>query len=252
MRYGSIISYGPLRAVLTCFLLSVAFFLLGFGAGKFQTFPYSLLQEIYWRTMPKIRTNKDLRQFQLYAPPRQLVFLGDSITAGGNWNDMFPHFSISNRGVGGETIQEIELRLADVIKQTPRVVVIMAGINDIRRYTDDADIHASYGRVIKKLVSSGSHVIVLATLHCSKEICSKSQNSQVDKLNAFLKERSSNFPDRVTFISWPVDSTSENTGAQSASPEDFLSDGIHPATEGYKVIETTLRPILYSLLKPSQ
>jgi lysophospholipase L1-like esterase len=73
------------------------------------------------------------------APPRggeaRVVFFGDSITD--NWSKapaggFFPGKPYLNRGIGGQTSGQMLLRFrADVIELRPRVVVILAGTNDV-------------------------------------------------------------------------------------------------------------------------
>ena len=65
----------------------------------------------------------------------RVVFFGDSITD--NWSKpdyggFFPGKPYVNRGIGGQTTAQMLLRFrADVIELRPKVVVILAGTNDI-------------------------------------------------------------------------------------------------------------------------
>ena len=65
----------------------------------------------------------------------RVVFFGDSITD--NWSKpdyggFFPGKPYVNRGIGGQTTAQMLLRFrADVLELSPRVVVILAGTNDI-------------------------------------------------------------------------------------------------------------------------
>ena len=68
--------------------------------------------------------------------PAKVVFLGNSITDG--WYKQHPEFFIENgftgRGIGGQTTSHMLTRFqADVIDLKPKMVVIMAGTNDIAR-----------------------------------------------------------------------------------------------------------------------
>ena len=64
----------------------------------------------------------------------RVVFMGNSITQG--WIETMPEFfegrQYINRGIGGQTTPQMLLRFRqDVIKLWPKVVVILAGTNDI-------------------------------------------------------------------------------------------------------------------------
>ena len=64
----------------------------------------------------------------------RIVFMGNSITEG--WSHHHPEFFTGkpyiNRGIGGQTTPQMLLRFRqDVIALKPKVVVILAGTNDI-------------------------------------------------------------------------------------------------------------------------
>jgi lysophospholipase L1-like esterase len=59
------------------------------------------------------------------------VFVGDSITAGGRWDEWFPEERSRNLGVGGDTTDAVLARLDEVIALDPRTVVLLIGTNDL-------------------------------------------------------------------------------------------------------------------------
>lgn len=66
------------------------------------------------------------------AGENRVVFLGDSITEGWNLKTAFPGKPYVNRGISGETSPQMLIRFRqDVINLHPKVVVILAGTNDI-------------------------------------------------------------------------------------------------------------------------
>jgi hypothetical protein len=66
------------------------------------------------------------------AGERRVVFMGDSITEGWHLDQSFPGKGYINRGISGQTTPQMVLRFRqDVIALQPKVVVILAGTNDI-------------------------------------------------------------------------------------------------------------------------
>src|SRR6476660_4520502 len=62
----------------------------------------------------------------------RVVFMGDSITDGWKLADYFPGRPFINRGISGQTTPQMLIRFRpDVIALQPKVVVILAGTNDI-------------------------------------------------------------------------------------------------------------------------
>ena len=62
----------------------------------------------------------------------RIVFFGDSITDIWKLDESFPGKPYINRGIGGQTTSQMLVRFRqDVINLQPKVVVILAGTNDI-------------------------------------------------------------------------------------------------------------------------
>lgn len=60
-----------------------------------------------------------------------IVFAGDSITEGCDWNNTYPHIAISNQGIGYDTSDGLLTRLSLITEKAPRTVLLMIGTNDI-------------------------------------------------------------------------------------------------------------------------
>ena len=61
-----------------------------------------------------------------------IVFLGNSITAGGNdWSERLNIPNIKNRGIGGDTTDGVIARLDEIIYFKPKAVFLLIGINDL-------------------------------------------------------------------------------------------------------------------------
>ena len=82
------------------------------------------------------------------ASENRIVFMGDSITDVWKLEQSFPGKPYVNRGIGGQTTPQMLLRFRpDVIDLGPKVVVILAGTNDVAGNTGPmttAEIEANY------------------------------------------------------------------------------------------------------------
>ena len=73
------------------------------------------------------------------AKENRVVFLGDSITDYWKLTDYFPGKPYINRGIDGQTTPQMLVRFRqDVIALHPRVLVVLAGTNDIAGVTGPA------------------------------------------------------------------------------------------------------------------
>ena len=81
----------------------------------------------------------------------RVVFFGDSITDLWKLDEYFPGKPYINRGISGQTTPQLLIRFRpDVIELHPKVVVILAGTNDIAGNTGPMrleDIEANYASI---------------------------------------------------------------------------------------------------------
>ena len=80
----------------------------------------------------RTRTVRLTSQFEALPPATErIVFLGDSITAGGLWEELLGEPQILNRGIGGDTTAQLVERAAGIHALAPRKLFVMIGINDL-------------------------------------------------------------------------------------------------------------------------
>lgn len=60
------------------------------------------------------------------------VFFGDSITADGNFDVLFPRLRIQNLGVYGDTLEDLLRRVPEVRAARPAVIFLLGGINSLK------------------------------------------------------------------------------------------------------------------------
>ena len=65
--------------------------------------------------------------------PGEIIFLGNSITDGCNWTELFSDLRVKNRGISGDVTEGILNRLDEVTESSPAKIFIMIGINDLAR-----------------------------------------------------------------------------------------------------------------------
>lgn len=72
-----------------------------------------------------------LSMFELNQCDTDIVFLGDSITARGRFEEFFPNEKLLNRGIGSDTSEGVLNRLQEVVEHNPKKIFLMIGINDL-------------------------------------------------------------------------------------------------------------------------
>lgn len=80
-----------------------------------------------------------------------IVFLGNSITAGTDWGKLLGISNAKNRGISGDITFGVLERLQEVIDRKPSKVFILIGINDISRNIPDQVILTNYKKIIERI-----------------------------------------------------------------------------------------------------
>ncbi len=91
-------------------------------------------------------------QFKVFPnAARDIIFLGNSITAGVDWAELLQNSNARNRGISGDITFGVLERLHEVTEGKPRKVFILIGTNDIARNIPDAVILDNYKRIIRQI-----------------------------------------------------------------------------------------------------
>lgn len=81
--------------------------------------------------------------------PTDIVFLGTSLTQGFPLQEMFADCRLKNRGIGGNTTNDILARLTEVTNGRPAKVFLEAGTNDIGHQIATDSIFGNFVKIIK-------------------------------------------------------------------------------------------------------
>lgn len=185
------------------------------------------------------------RVMSLPKAERDIVFMGDSITAGWAFGDPASNRNGRiNRGISGQTTQQMLLRFPqDVLALHPRMVHIMAGTNDIAGNTGPTTLDAIEGNIAAMVtLAKAAHIRVVLASTPPSAVFKWAPALQPAPVIAALNERLRRLAarEKVTFVDY---------GAVLATPEgalrpDFTSDGTHLNAAGYAAIEPSLRQAL--------
>lgn len=80
-----------------------------------------------------------------------IVFLGNSITDGGEFAELFGMDNIKNRGIRSDVITGVEKRLTQVTMGHPAKLFLLIGINDVSHGLTVAELGRRYERLVRKI-----------------------------------------------------------------------------------------------------
>ena len=173
-----------------------------------------------------------------------IIMLGNSLTDGAEWNELFDNCHVKNRGIVGDIIPGFFERLEPILKGQPRKIFIMGGVNDI-----------SHGVSADSIVSTMTQVVTTIQARCPKtEIYVQSMlpfNNDV-RLWKLLKGREQVVVDGnkglesmcqrlgVTFINlYPL-----FVGENGKMKPEYTNDGLHLMGGAYLIWRDALLPYI--------
>jgi len=213
---------------------------------KLTPYQKSQLERMYndWAYLAKFRdADKEL------APPAagelRVVFLGDSITEGWGMKatstspargEFFPGKPYINRGISGQTTPQMLVRFRqDVIDLKPKVVVLLAGINDIAENTGKMSLGEIEGNILSMSElarASEIHPVLCSVLPASDFPWHKGMEPapKVRALNAWIKE----YAAKNGFVY--VDYYSSMANREGGMKDGLSLDGVYPNKTGYDIM----------------
>ena len=177
------------------------------------------------------------------APPapgeNRVVFMGDSITDswGRQHGQFFPGKPYVNRGISGQTTPQMLIRFRpDVIALKPKVVVFLAGTNDIAGNTGPMTLEAiedNLASMAELATANNIRVVLSSVLPVCDYIKPQTERRPPEKviaLNAWIKD----YAARNGFVY--LDYYSAMLDDKQMFRKELTYDGLHPNDAGYEVM----------------
>jgi lysophospholipase L1-like esterase len=192
-------------------------------------------------------------------PPKpgedRVVFFGDSITDIWHLDEYFPGKPYVNRGIGGQTTPQMLVRFRqDVINLQPKVVIILAGTNDIAGNTGPMrleDIEADYASLAELAHANHIKVIYSSVLPVhnytekSKDFFAQRSPEKILALNAWLKSYCAVATNGCTYLDY-FGAMVDDKGLMK---KDLADDGLHPNAAGFKIMAPMAEAAIEKALK---
>lgn len=183
-----------------------------------------------------------VKQFQSYAnSTTDIVFLGNSITAGVDWHELLGLHQARNRGISGDISFGVLERIQEVTEGKPAKVFILIGINDISRNIPDSHIVNNYRRIIRsiKVQSPGTKIYFQTLLPVNNEFTQFKNHYNKDEHILWINEqiRALGKQERITV----VDLYPYFLNGDKKLDKKYTDDGLHLNADGYKLWASILK-----------
>jgi len=198
------------------------------------------------------RYREENLKISLPAPEEnRVVFMGNSITQG--WIEADPDFfmgkSYINRGISGQTTPQMLVRFRpDVVNLKPKVVVILAGTNDIAGNTGPSTLEMIEDNIASmvEIAKSNNIKVVLCSVLPANDFPWKPGLEPAQKivdLNKWIK----NYAEKNEIIY--VDYFTPMADQRNGLKKEYSEDDVHPNLAGYKVMEPLVEKAIEKALR---
>jgi len=178
------------------------------------------------------------------APPDRVVLYGDSLTD--YWvtrapEAFFPGKAYVGRGIAGQATPELLWRFQqDVLDLHPRMVVILAGTNDVialGRAITAAETHSNLEKMIESAQQHGIRVVLcsLPPVDFKGPHWRQRASTNIEAQNAWLRSYAAQH--NLAY----VDYFKALADKQGRMPGELSPDGLHPNVAGYRIMERVLQ-----------
>jgi lysophospholipase L1-like esterase len=200
-----------------------------------------------WANLERYGTaNKDLA-----APLKgenRVVFMGNSITDA--WpTDFFKNKPYFNRGISGQTTPQMLLRFrADVINLKPKVVVILAGVNDIAGNTGPSTLEMITDNIesMCELATANNIKVILCSVLPANNFPWRPGIQPADSIIE-LNRRYKNYASKKGHIY--LDYYTPMVDSEKGLKSIYAADAVHPNEEGYKIMGPLVEKAIKKALK---
>jgi len=180
----------------------------------------------------------------------RIVFMGNSITEG--WKETDPNFFKNkpyiDRGISGQTTPQMLVRFrADVVNLKPKVVVILAGTNDIAGNTGPSTLEMIEDNIASMIEIANANNIktvlcsVLPVYDYPWSPGLKPAQKIVD-LNTWIKTYADK--NNIAYADFFTPMADEKNGLK----KEYSEDGVHPNLNGYKIMNPIVEAAILQAL----
>ncbi len=176
--------------------------------------------------------------------PKDIIFLGNSITAGAEWAELLQNSNARNRGISGDITFGVLERLDEVTEGKPAKVFILIGINDIEHNIPDTMIVQNYRKIITRIKAESpkTKIYFQTLLPVNNEFTQFKKHYNKDEHIAFVNSELKKIAaeEKITL----VDLHPHFLDASNKLDKRYTMDGLHLNADGYKVWAGILKQYL--------
>lgn len=171
-----------------------------------------------------------------------IIFIGNSLTNGGEWSELLNNPNVKNRGISSDVIAGVINRIDAIAAGHPAKIFIQCGINDISHNLTPDSIGKSMEQLIERIknISPNTRIYLQSLLPINNDYHVYSRLTGKENVILECNRRYKEIADRqhVTWIDLYTALSNENG---QLLPE-ITNDGLHLLGQGYIIWRDVVSP----------
>lgn len=174
-----------------------------------------------------------------------IIFLGNSITNGCEWSELFQNKHVKNRGISGDITMGVYDRLNPILKGKPAKIFLLIGINDVSRGTSPDTIVDMIKLITEKIKkeSPKTQLYLQSVLPVSDHYNLFGNHTKhwqmIPEINTKLQQLAQE--EHVTYIDLYSRFVDTKTGKMNT---EYSNDGLHLLGKGYLIWRDIVKPYI--------
>lgn len=169
-----------------------------------------------------------------------VVFFGNSITAGNDWQNCFPDKKVINLGYIGEDVKGMLRRVCSISAVKPKQIFIMAGINGLKNQSIN-DFEKMYSILVDSISNSAPNASVflesILPVTSDSDYCPNDIIIEANKrIFAIAEKRNMEYVDLYNLYS-----------KNGVLPDKYSYDGLHLKNDAYELWIESIKKYIYNL-----
>lgn len=163
-----------------------------------------------------------------------ILFLGNSITEGGDWRKLLKDSSALNRGISGDNTFGVLARLDEIIRHQPAKIFLLIGVNDLSKNIPPAMVIQNIFSIVGRIHAESPHTAIfvqslLPVNPTHKKFPSRfNKQADIETINAQLKK----YPEALRYTY--VNLFNSFLDASMKLDLQYTYDGLHLNSAGYQ------------------
>lgn len=173
-----------------------------------------------------------------------IVMLGNSLTHGCEWHELLGMPNVLNRGIIGDVIEGIRLRIDPILNGHPKKIFLLSGVNDVSHNLSADSIAIAMGELIDyiRTRSPQTRLYVQSMLPINNSFGRyknlKDKEQVIRDANALVAAMSQD-----KGFTW-IDLYTAVADKEGNLRKDLTNDGLHLLAPGYRIWADIIRPYI--------